>query len=134
VSSHAKEKAFREQKTAFSPCGGSEKPAMRVAKEFAKPLIRKKIARTNPTHHEHEAKWEIPVRTSGARRLEEPKLLSGLDKSGWGSAHGIANEHSTPPLIESVQNDRFTSSRKHRQAARSSRRRRTGRLGGLDRN
>ena len=61
VSSHAKEKAFREQKTAFSPCGGSEKPAMRVAKEFAKPLIRKKIARTNPTHHEHEAKWEIPV-------------------------------------------------------------------------
>jgi hypothetical protein len=61
VSSHAKEKAFREQKTAFSPCGGSEKPAMRVAKEFAKPLIRKKIAQTNPTHHEHEAKWEIPV-------------------------------------------------------------------------
>src|SRR5260221_14003570 len=49
------------QKQALRVSFVSEKPALQAVKDLAKPLIRKKIAQTTPTHHEHEPKWEILV-------------------------------------------------------------------------
>jgi len=39
---------------------------LRAAKDLAKPLTKKKITPAAPTHHEHEAKWEIPNHSSVA--------------------------------------------------------------------
>jgi hypothetical protein len=45
-------------------------------KDLAKPLIRKKIAQTTPTHHEHEPKWEIPGGSSDRETAESLRQLS----------------------------------------------------------
>jgi len=61
VSSQAGEKSHREQKTGFAPCGGSEKSSLQAVKDLAEPQTGEKIAKSTPTHHEHETKWEIPI-------------------------------------------------------------------------
>jgi len=66
---------LREQKTASAPCGGSEKSSLQAVKDLAKPLTEEKIAKSTPTHHEHEAKWEIPVQS---RALRFSVVLAGF--------------------------------------------------------
>jgi len=48
-------------KTGFAPCGGSEKSSLQAVKDLAEPQTGEKIAKSTPTHHEHETKWEIPI-------------------------------------------------------------------------
>ena len=43
----------------------SEKRVLQAEKDLAKPLIRKKIAKTTQTHYAHKAKWEIPGENAG---------------------------------------------------------------------
>jgi len=47
-------------KTGFAPCAGSGKWSLQAVKDLAKPLTGENIAKSTLTHHEHEAKWEIP--------------------------------------------------------------------------
>jgi hypothetical protein len=61
VSPRPGEKLHQEKKTASALCALSEKPVLKAGESLPNRWREEIIQKTTPTHHENEAKWEIPI-------------------------------------------------------------------------